>query len=129
MLYLLSFVLFLCISLIVASVFLGEYVAHRQSAKKYFNAWDYGTLDQFKKEFDAREWHFLDWPENTALTDYQGSMICGGALVFGGNAMVLGIMDYFKAIRYAYPKVKEPKQKNTHRTGLWDGKGKLRVIK
>ncbi len=98
---------------------------HKYASVRYTNQWDYGTFEDFKREFYKRKWEMLDGT-NRIQDSNTASLISFTTIQFNNKGMVLSGLDFIRVQRFIKKYLKTKKDKQVK--GLW-GKKHLKVVK
>lgn len=85
---------------------------HQTATKDNVEIYGRGSFEDFKREFNKREWVMDDWKDSLFTPDHSyvkntGSIIHAGIIAFDAKGMVLDYSDYAKAMKYVKKYIKQ----------------------
>lgn len=102
----------------------AEENVHKRATIDYCQSWDYGTFDQFMREFNKCNWEPVDRLRPDSFFEYfpdkaftTKSRIHSSVIQFDRKGMVLRGRDFKKFIKFIESKVRLA---NGRTPGLWD---------
>lgn len=87
------------VTLVFAISFSITYSIYTDSCKKNNDKWNYGTFDDFKREFYSRDWTLRDWQklgDRHFWFSKDQSSISQFKISFANNGMILKRKEYIK---------------------------------